>query len=194
MDFALDFDGTCVTHAYPNIGLDIGSQKVLKLLYKSGHRFILNTMRSDKSLKEAEQWCFDNGIPLKGSNAHPTQKRWTKSPKVYSHVYLDDAGFGMPLIENSKLSDRPYVDWPTVHWMFLQKKYITCFPYSALNETAYFSSLKDLSDADIIKETTTIQQLINEGIWEVKNNQIVFIGEDAEIHEKYFEYCCVHYN
>ena len=30
MDIIIDFDGTCVTHEFPNIGKDIGAEKVLK--------------------------------------------------------------------------------------------------------------------------------------------------------------------
>ena len=47
MYIAIDFDGTCVTHEYPNIGKDIGAIPVLKQLVKDGHKLILYTMRSD---------------------------------------------------------------------------------------------------------------------------------------------------
>jgi hypothetical protein len=30
MDICIDFDGTCVTHEFPNIGKDIGAIPVLK--------------------------------------------------------------------------------------------------------------------------------------------------------------------
>lgn len=35
MIIAIDFDGTCVTHEYPNIGRDIGP--VLRKLVENGH-------------------------------------------------------------------------------------------------------------------------------------------------------------
>ncbi len=47
MIIAIDFDGTCVTHAFPKIGKDIGSVPVLKALTEQGHKIILFTMRSD---------------------------------------------------------------------------------------------------------------------------------------------------
>ena len=36
----VDFDGTCVTHEYPNMGRDIGSAPVLKELVANGHQLI----------------------------------------------------------------------------------------------------------------------------------------------------------
>jgi len=40
MDIAIDFDGTCVTHEYPNIGKDIGAVPVLKRLMESGNQIL----------------------------------------------------------------------------------------------------------------------------------------------------------
>ena len=45
---AIDFDGTCVTHEYPNVGRDIGAAPVLRKLVENGHKLILWTMRDDK--------------------------------------------------------------------------------------------------------------------------------------------------
>ena len=91
MYIAIDFDGTCVTHDYPRIGKEIGATEVLKRLVEAGHKLILNTMRSDKELQDAVNWFKKNGIELYGVNENPTQKRWTNSPKVYAHMYIDDA-------------------------------------------------------------------------------------------------------
>ena len=77
MIIAVDFDGTCVKHAYPKIGEDIGAIPVLKRLVKDGHQLVLNTMRSRGTLVEAVQWFEDNGIKL--SRCKPYT--WT--------VYLD---------------------------------------------------------------------------------------------------------
>lgn len=117
MDICIDFDGTCVTHAYPEIGKDIGSQSVLTELIDKGHRLILFTMRSDNSkdkntrnhLTEAVNWFKENNIPLYGIQENPTQKAWTSSPKAYGQLYIDDAALGIPLITNG--TDRPYVNW-----------------------------------------------------------------------------------
>lgn len=110
---AIDFDGTCVTHDYPYIGSDIGAVPVLRKLVDSGCLLILNTMRSGKTLKEAEQWFKDNNIPLYGVNQNPSQRSWTTSPKVYADLYIDDSALGIPL-KTSPTSVRPFVDWVKV--------------------------------------------------------------------------------
>ena len=115
MYIAVDFDGTCVTHDYPRIGKEIGAPKVLKRLVEAGHKLILNTMRSGKELQDAIHWFNENGIELYGVNENPTQKHWTTSPKVYAHMYIDDAAFGCPLRNVPDFSDRPFVDWDSIY-------------------------------------------------------------------------------
>ena len=120
MYIAVDFDGTCVTHDYPRIGKEIGATKVLKRLVEAGHKLILNTMRSGKELQDAIHWFNKNGIELYGVNENPTQKRWTTSPKVYAHMYIDDAAFGCPLRNVPDFSDRPFVDWDSIWRQLIQ--------------------------------------------------------------------------
>ena len=119
MIIAIDFDGTCVTHEFPEIGRDLGATTTLKTLVDNGHKLILNTMRGTNTsqgntLEPAINWFKERGIPLFGINENPTQKRWTNSSKVYASLYIDDANLGIPLIKNSMASDRPYVDWKLV--------------------------------------------------------------------------------
>jgi hypothetical protein len=114
MYIAIDFDGTCVTHDYPRVGKDIGAVPVLKKLTDSGHQLILNTMRYGDELADAIQWFIDNDIPLYGVNENPTQKEWTLSPKVYAHLYIDDAALGCPLMFDHAVSNRPFVNWELV--------------------------------------------------------------------------------
>ena len=121
MYIAIDFDGTCVTHDYPRIGKEIGATEVLKRLVEAGHKLILNTMRSDKELQDAVNWFKKNGIELYGVNENPTQKRWANSPKVYAHMYIDDAALGCPLINAPELSNRPFVDWDSIDLQLIQK-------------------------------------------------------------------------
>ena len=113
---AVDFDGTIVTHEYPEIGKDIGAFRVLKRLQDDGHKIILYTMRSGKELEEAVNFVKKNGIKLYGVNTNPTQKEWTHSPKAYAHLYIDDAALGCP-IKMSFKSFRTYVDWEAVEVM-----------------------------------------------------------------------------
>jgi hypothetical protein len=130
MTICIDFDGTCVSHEFPEIGHDIGAVPVLRKLVENGHRLILFTMRSDidhvtsndydihgqpgKYLTEALKWFEDHGISLWGINTNPDQHTWTHSPKAYGHLYIDDAALGVPLKVNTKLSKKPFVDWKRV--------------------------------------------------------------------------------
>ena len=121
MIIAVDFDGTCVTHEYPRIGRYIGAQPVLKKLTKEGHQLILYTMRSGKELEDAVGWFRENEIELWGINENPEQKRWTQSPKIYAHLYIDDAALGVPLCEGLK-GERPYVNWSEVEEMLFPEE------------------------------------------------------------------------
>jgi len=108
---AIDFDGTVVTHDYPEIGKDIGAIPILKMLAETNY-LILYTMRSGKELKDAIDWFKNNDIQLYGIQTNPTQKEWTDSPKCYANVYIDDAALGAPLVYG--MHNRPYIDWDKV--------------------------------------------------------------------------------
>lgn len=133
MEICIDFDGTCVTHEFPKVGKDIGALPVLNKIADAGHNLILFTMRSDieevtsndygihkqagKYLTDAVNWFKENNIKLYGINVNPSQTSWTKSPKAYGQLYIDDAALGCPLLYNTKISDRPFVDWVKVEEM-----------------------------------------------------------------------------
>lgn len=118
MIIAVDFDGTCVTHDYPEVGKDIGAVPVLQKLTRDGHQLILYTMRSGPQLEDAVDWFNQNNIPLYGVQTNPTQKSWTESPKAYANLYIDDAALGVPLIMDPTISGRPFVDWSGVSKYF----------------------------------------------------------------------------
>ena len=122
MIICIDFDGTCVTHEYPEVGLNIGAEKVLKKLIKSGHKLILNTIRTDENnnsffynsktyLTDAINWFKDNDIELYGINENPDQKYFSKSKKIFAHLYIDDLAMGCPLKVDLDLSNKPFIDW-----------------------------------------------------------------------------------
>jgi hypothetical protein len=118
MEICIDFDGTCVTHDYPQVGKDIEAAPVLRRLVERGHKLILFTMRSEDTLIPAINWFSDNFIPLYGLNKNPTQSKWTSSLKAYGQLYIDDAALGCPLIHDTTVSNRPYVDWKAVEeWL-----------------------------------------------------------------------------
>lgn len=121
MEICIDFDGTCVTHEYPNIGRSIGAMPVLRDLQDSGHQLILFTMRSGKELAEAVIYLEQNGIVLYGINSNPTQREWTASPKAYGQLYIDDAALGAPLVNPSNPRERPYIDWSMVRSMLVRR-------------------------------------------------------------------------
>ncbi len=121
MVIAIDFDGTCVTHEYPKVGKDIGAVPVLKKLREKGHLLILHTMRFEETERDAINWFIANDILLYGVNRNKTQWRWSKSPKIYANLYIDDAALGCPLKTDPELSDRPFVDWEAVEKLLIER-------------------------------------------------------------------------
>lgn len=118
MIIAVDFDGTCVEHDYPYIGMDAeGAVDVLRELVAKGHRLILFTMRSGDKLEAAVKWFKERKVELWSINTNPEQREWTESVKVYAHYYIDDSAVGCPI----KFIDgvpRPVVDWSKVRAIF----------------------------------------------------------------------------
>ncbi len=143
----VDFDGTCVTHEFPNVGKEIGAGVVLKKITDTGHKLVLFTMRSEKQkgdavkgslgwenpesidlktnvLQDAVAWFKKHNIPLYGINENPEQKSWTSSPKAYGQIYIDDAALGCPVIHDPNFSDRPFVDWVEIAKILISLKVI----------------------------------------------------------------------
>lgn len=120
---AVDFDGTCVDHRYPDVGADAPQAvKVLQVLSGvMGVKLILWTMRSGDKLADAAAWFSAREIPLFGINCNPEQLTWTSSPKAYAQLYIDDAAFGAPLIEPASFH-RPCVDWDAVARTLIPKE------------------------------------------------------------------------
>ena len=86
MIIAIDFDGTVVEHAYPNIGKSIGAEPHLEEWVKAGARLILFTMRDRAELEDAVQWYEEREIPLWGIQHNPSQYGWTSSVKPYANM------------------------------------------------------------------------------------------------------------
>ena len=54
MNIAVDFDGTIVTHEYPNIGKELPfAVETLRQLQRDGHKIILWSVREGQLLEEA---------------------------------------------------------------------------------------------------------------------------------------------
>jgi hypothetical protein len=118
MYICIDFDGTIVSHEFPEIGEENPKAFFwMKRWQELGANLILFTMRSDNDsgqfLSDAVNYCRQKGIEFFGINRNPTQDSWTTSPKAYGHIYVDDAAFGCPLHKMAS-SYRPAVDWNVV--------------------------------------------------------------------------------
>lgn len=114
MIIAVDFDGTCVEHDYPSVGIDVeGAVEVLRAIVAKRHRLILFTMRSGSKLDDALRWFRDRKIELWGINENPEQREWTSSPKVYADLYIDDSAIGCPIrfIDGVR---HPVVNWSKI--------------------------------------------------------------------------------
>jgi hypothetical protein len=124
---AVDFDGTCVMHEYPQTGADVPhAVRVLRRLNAEQVKIIVWTMRCGKYLDEdAGNWFREREIKVWAYNANPQQKSWTNSPKCYAHAYIDDAAVGCPLVYPDGGGGRPYVDWKEVEKMLEERGFLT---------------------------------------------------------------------
>lgn len=135
---AVDFDGTLVTHEYPNIGTPLpwAFETLIKLREK-GVRVFLWTMRGhpdlerfphldirtgkfipQDTLQEAIDYCKAKGLEFDGINESPEQ--FSTSNKQYAHVYIDDAALGVPLVAPRQ------VDWgKVIHILVEQYGFLT---------------------------------------------------------------------
>ena len=113
---AVDFDGTVVKHAYPEIGEIVPfAIEGLHAFQERDWQIILNTMRSGEYLDAAVDFLAGEGIELYGVNVNPTQCHWTNSTKCYAPLYIDDAALGCPLIYPA--GERPFVDWQAIFYL-----------------------------------------------------------------------------
>jgi len=129
MIIAVDFDGTIVEHEFPEIGNPVpGAIKWLRAFHAAGAKLILLTMRSDwtregngKVLSQAVEYLHDNRVRLWGVNRNCEQGEWTGSPKVYAHIYIDDAAFGCPLLPPSHEGGKPMANWDIIGPAVMEK-------------------------------------------------------------------------
>lgn len=94
MIFAVDFDGTLVSNAYPAIGspkLDVINKTIA--LQKQGHTIVLWTCRTDELLDEAVEFLKSYGLICDYINDHTDANlaRFGKAGrKVGADYYIDD--------------------------------------------------------------------------------------------------------
>ena len=97
MTIAVDFDGTIVEHAYPEIGKEKPfAIQTLKQLQQEGNRLILWTSRENELLDDAIAFCHERGLDFYAVNSNePADALFHKfSTKVIADVYIDDHNLG----------------------------------------------------------------------------------------------------
>ena len=140
MIIAVDFDGTCCVHNYPEIGEENPyAIQTMKSLIENGYKIFLWTMRGHAkdiiddaqrdTLQEALDWLKERGIYIKG-NISPAQ--FSTSPKQYAAIYIDYAALGCPL---TKFKGHTVVDWLKVATMFADANIITKAQYDKIKST-----------------------------------------------------------
>mgnify|MGYP000101618631 CR=1 FL=1 len=94
---AIDFDGTIVEDAFPKIGkpMIFAFETILKL-QAEGHRLILWTYRNGHKLKEAVDFCEQNGIEFYAVNKNYPEEEFDGkiSRKIHADLFIDDRNVG----------------------------------------------------------------------------------------------------
>lgn len=109
MIIAVDFDGTIVTHAYPQIGKPIpfAIETLRKLQSEDHHQIILWTVREGRLLEEAVEYCRSKGLEFYAVNSnYPEEIGEHLAPrKLTADLWIDDRNLGgLP-------------DWGTIYQM-----------------------------------------------------------------------------
>jgi hypothetical protein len=91
---AVDFDGTIVKNAYPDIG-EPKPEVIAAILeeQRRGVKFILFTCRTGKKLNEAVNWCKEHGLTFDAINEGLPELEALyggKTRKPYADLYWDD--------------------------------------------------------------------------------------------------------
>jgi hydroxymethylpyrimidine pyrophosphatase-like HAD family hydrolase len=97
LNIAVDFDGTIVEDAYPNIGKPIiFAFDTIKRLQEKGHRIILWTYRKGRALDEALAFCKENGITFYAVNMSFPEEEFdpSYSRKINADIFIDDRNIG----------------------------------------------------------------------------------------------------
>lgn len=135
---AIDFDGTIVTHEYPQCGeLVPGAKTTIQILQENGHKPFLWTMRSWNPknkfvLEEAVAFCENNGITFTHINASPQQ--FSNSKKQYASLYIDDAAAGCPLCD---WKGHVVCDWERVAQILTNREYISTEQLTEIRNDIY---------------------------------------------------------
>jgi hypothetical protein len=96
MLIAVDFDGTIVTHEYPEIGKEIpfAIDVLRRLQEEENHLLILWTVRTGKSLDEAVEYCRQKGLEFYAVNKNNPDEIEETSRKLKADLFIDDRSVG----------------------------------------------------------------------------------------------------
>ena len=112
MIIAIDFDGTIVSHKYPEIGNEIPfATATIKRLIEEQHQVILWTVRRGELLQNAVDWCKERGIEFYAVNkSFPEEQPCEGAAKVNADIFIDDCNLGgLP-------------DWGKIYMMIKENK------------------------------------------------------------------------
>jgi hypothetical protein len=94
---AVDFDGTIVEHAYPEIGKEmLFAFETLRELQKEGALLILWTFRTGPELSEAVEFCKKKGIEFYAVNRNYPEEVYDENTprKLNADIFIDDRNVG----------------------------------------------------------------------------------------------------
>ena len=98
MVIAVDFDGTIVTHAYPQIGKPVPfAIDTLKKLQSQGHhQLILWSCREGQLLQDAIDYCQQRGLEFYAVNTNYPDEvpQQLGARKLAADIYIDDHNLG----------------------------------------------------------------------------------------------------
>ncbi len=99
MTIAIDFDGTIVTHAYPDIGKPIpfAIETLKRLQQVDHHQLILWSCREGELLQEAVDYCRERGLEFYAVNSdYPSDDPavFSGSRKLHVDLFIDDRNLG----------------------------------------------------------------------------------------------------
>lgn len=136
---AVDFDGTIVKNAYPEIGKPLlFAFDTLKKLQEEGYLLILWTYRSGNKLTEAVDFCKAQGIQFYAVNKSYPEEVYSESisRKINADLFIDDRNIGGLL------------GWGEIHQMLFKTTTATSQKKKPKSKSNFFSKLEDLFKED----------------------------------------------
>ena len=109
--YAIDFDGTIVENAFPEIGkLKVVADYFIRALKKRGDKWILYTMREGEHLERALEYLREIDLvpDAVNDNLPEIKEFYGNNPrKVFANIYIDahNAGgliFASPMLDQGK--------------------------------------------------------------------------------------------